>query len=126
MINLDRAREAVIESLAQTSQLKNFDVQNAFSLFKILHRGNPAPEGSRRQELASRFETGLDRNMKRYFLIAFFVAAAGLSTAAAQTFTAPVDERRPQTAARRPPPRVYEPVVTGAFPRAARGNPSRC
>lgn len=60
--------------------------------------------------------------MKKYLVAAVCIAAAGVGTAGAQTFTAPVGERRPETA-RRPPPVVYEPVVTGAVPRAARGNP---
>ena len=59
--------------------------------------------------------------MKKYFLAAVFIAAAGATTAEAQTFTAPVGERRPE--APRRPPLIYEPVVTGAVPRAARGNP---
>ncbi len=60
--------------------------------------------------------------MKKFFLIAFVLAAAGLSTAGAQNLTAPVGDQRPRPA-RRPPPLVYEPVVAGAIPRAARGNP---
>ncbi len=59
--------------------------------------------------------------MKKYLLIAFAITAAGLSTAGAQTFTAPVGERPKAT--QRPPAPVYERGVAGAVPRAARGNP---
>ncbi|MDQ3119513.1 MAG: hypothetical protein M3Q89_08125 [Verrucomicrobiota bacterium] len=60
--------------------------------------------------------------MKKFLFVAFLIAAAGLSAADAQTFTARIDGRRPQTT-RRPPAPVYERGAAGAFPRAARGNP---
>ena len=60
--------------------------------------------------------------MKKYFSIASVIVAAGLSSAGAQTFTAPVGEK-PTQPARRPPAPVYERPVAGAIPRAARGNP---
>lgn len=61
--------------------------------------------------------------MKKFFAVAFLIVAAGLGTAGAQTFSAPVgDNNRPQPT-RRPPPAPIQRQSVGAFPRAARGNP---
>ena len=66
--------------------------------------------------------------MKKLLALAFVLAAAGLTTAGAQTqrqtetYTAPVGEPRRETA-QRPPPTVAPRPVAGALPRAVRGNP---
>jgi len=60
--------------------------------------------------------------MKKTFFVAFLLIAAGLGTAGAQTFTAPVNEPRRERVQRRPAT-VYERAPVGAIPRAARGNP---
>jgi hypothetical protein len=56
-------------------------------------------------------------------LLAAFLLAAAVSTAAAQTFTAPVDRKPRERVQRRPPAPVYPRPAVGAIPRAARGNP---
>lgn len=61
--------------------------------------------------------------MKKYFLLAFVIVAAGLSTAGAQTFTAKVGGDRTNNA-RRPAP-TYTRGPVGAFIRAGRGNPAQ-
>jgi hypothetical protein len=63
--------------------------------------------------------------MKKYLLVTFLIAAAGLSTASAQvsrSFTAPAGKRAERVQRRAPQP-VRRGEI-GAFPRAARaGNP---
>ena len=59
--------------------------------------------------------------MKKSLVVAFIVAAAGLSTAGAQTFTAKVDAAKQERSRRYAP--VYSRGPVGAFPRSARGNP---
>jgi len=61
--------------------------------------------------------------MKRILFLGFAIAAAGLSTAGAQTFTSRVGGTETQQATRRPPPDLTFRPVVGAVPRAARGNP---
>jgi len=60
--------------------------------------------------------------MKKHLVVVFLFAVAGLATAGAQTFSAPVNEQRREPV-RRPPPQTYVRPAVGALPRAARGNP---
>ncbi len=61
--------------------------------------------------------------MKKLFFFGFAIAAIGLSTAGAQTFTAGVGDKNKQQPTRRPPAPVSGRAVVGAIPRARRGNP---
>jgi len=56
--------------------------------------------------------------MKKYLVVAFFVAVASISTASAQSFSASVNEKR---RVQRAPASVYARPVAGAIPRAIRG-----
>ncbi len=59
--------------------------------------------------------------MKKILVLAFLIAAAGLCTAGAQTYSAQVGANKHQRSQRYAP--VYSRGPVGAFPRAARGNP---
>ena len=61
--------------------------------------------------------------MKKLLVAAFLVAAAGLSTAGAQTFRAGVGDKRQGEQTRQAPAPTYQRAPVGALPRAARGNP---
>ena len=58
--------------------------------------------------------------MKKHLLVGFLVALAAVGTAGAQTFQAPVNDKK-KDQAQRPPPPVYTGKSIGAFPRAGRG-----
>ncbi len=61
--------------------------------------------------------------MKKLLFVGFAIAAAGLTTAGAQSFTTGVGPDKRQQETRRPPAPVAGRPVAGALPRAARGNP---
>ena len=57
--------------------------------------------------------------MKKHLLVGFIVALAAVGTAGAQSFQAPVNDKKKE--AQRPPAPVSTGKAIGAFPRAARG-----
>jgi hypothetical protein len=59
--------------------------------------------------------------MKKFLIVAFIFAAAGITTAGAQTFTAKVGGNKQERERRYAP--VYSRGPVGAFVRAGRGNP---
>lgn len=60
--------------------------------------------------------------MNKYLLVGLVIAAAGLSTARAQSFSTSQNPNRREPV-RRAPATVSPRSPVGAFPRAARGNP---
>ena len=59
-------------------------------------------------------------HMNKYFAAAFVIAAFTVSTAGAQTFSTPVNQK-PRDRVKRAPAPIYERPVDGAIPRGARG-----
>ena len=58
--------------------------------------------------------------MKKHLLVGFLVVLAAVGTAGAQSFQAPVNDKKKEQV-QRPPAPVYTGKTIGAFPRAARG-----
>ncbi len=117
---IDGAREILAQPVAQALEFKNFYVEDAFGLFKILHRriilrwSVSASKNLR----ASPFAIG--PTMKKHLLAALLLTAAAAATAHAQSYSAPINGKPRDRVERRPPPPVTK-GEAGAIPRAVRG-----